>query len=60
MDEPEFYKFWKLSLSLWNALSFTLSSYKLLALTLLERMLSHWWELNARPDSIPTDRSDLS
>ena len=62
MDGQESCKFCKLSLSLflWNTLSlyphanmihvYLLSNYKLLALTLLERMLSHWQESNIRPD----------
>ena len=58
MDGQESCKVCKLSLSLWNALSLyphanmnrLLSNYKLLALSLLERMLSHRWKWNARPD----------
>ena len=62
MKGPESNKFCKLShslsFSLWNAFSFyphanmicLLLSNKLLALTLLKRMLLHWHDSEERPD----------
>ena len=69
MDGQESCKVCKLSLPLWNALSLyphanmicLLSNYKLLALTLLERMLSTGGNgtRDLIADLIPTDCSDL-